>query len=164
MLRVAVYVPQDAALQLKPGMQATLDVPELPGRSFVGKIARTANSLDPNTRTLLVEADIDNSSRVLSPGIYGTVHFIVPRPAPVVMIPSSALIFDQNGMQVATYSNGVARLQKVVIGEDDGAVVQIALGLKPGEDLIITPPAGLASGAKVEPAPQGRGEQAQASK
>ncbi len=153
-LRVQVHVPQDVALQLKPGMQATLDVPELPGQSFSGKIARTASSLDPNTRTLLVEADIDNPDRRLSPGLYGTVHFIVPRPSPVVMVPSSALIFDQHGMQVATYSDGMAHLQKVGIGEDDGAQVQIATGLQSGQDLIINPPAGLADGARVKPAPQ----------
>jgi RND family efflux transporter MFP subunit len=153
-LRVQVHVPQDSALQLKPGIVATLDVPELLGRAFTGKIARTANSLDANTRTLLVEADINNPDRTLSPGLYGTVHFIVPRPVPVVMVPASALIFDQHGMQVATYSDGVAHLQKVGIGQDDGAQVQIALGLKAGEDILVTPPAGIADGEKVKPAPQ----------
>ena len=151
-LRVQVHVPQDVALQLKPGMEATLDVQELPGRKFTGKVARTANSLDPNTRTLLVEADVDNPDRTLSPGLYGTVHFKVPRPNPVIVVPSSALIFDQNGMQVATYSDGAAHLQKVDISEDDGAQVQIAMGLQPGQEIIVSPPAGLADGAKVKPA------------
>ena len=160
-LRVRVHVPQDVALQLKPGVEATLDVPELPGRKFIGKIARTANSLDPNTRTLLVEADIDNPDRTLSPGLYGTVHFTVPRPNAVIMVPSSALIFDQNGMQVAIYSDGAAHLQKVGIGQDDGAQVQIATGLQPGQDLIIAPPAGLADGAKVKPAQQKAMQEAQ---
>ena len=160
-LRVQVHVPQDVALQLKPGMEATLDVQELPGRKFTGKVARTANSLDPNTRTLLVEADIDNPDRTLSPGLYGTVHFMVPRPSPVIVVPSSALIFDQNGMQVATYSDGAAHLQKVDIGEDDGAQVQIAMGLQPGQDIIVSPPAGLADGAKVKPAPQKPMQEAQ---
>ncbi len=149
-----MHVPQDVALQLKVGMEATLDVPELPGRKFTGKVARTANSLEPNTRTLLVEVDVDNPDRTLAPGLYGTVHFIVPRPKPVIVVPSSALIFDQRGMQVATYSDGTAHLQKVDIGEDDGAQVQIAIGLQPGQDIIVSPPAGLADGAKVTPAPQ----------
>ena len=160
-LRVQVHVPQDVALQLKPGMEATLDVQELPGRKFTGKVARTANSLDPNTRTLLVEADVDNPDRTLSPGLYGTVHFIVPRPGPVIVVPSSALIFDQNGMQVAIYSDGAAHLQKVDIGEDDGAQVQIAMGLQAGQDIIVSPPAGLADGAKVKPAPQKPMQEAQ---
>lgn len=151
-LRVQVHVPQDVALQLKVGMEATLDVPELPGRTFKGKVARTANALDPNTRTLLIEADIDNPHGTLSPGLYGTVHYIVPRPSPVFIVPSSALIFDQNGMQVAIYSDGVAHIRKVGIGEDNGAEVQIATGLKAGEELIVSPPAGLADGAKVAPA------------
>ncbi len=152
-LRVQVHVPQDVALQLKPGMEATLDVPELPGRSFKGEVARTANALDPSSRTLLVEVDIDNRDRVLTAGLYGTVHFLVPRPAPVVMVPSSSLIFDQHGMQVAIYSDGTAHLQKVGIGEDDGAVVQIATGLSAGQDLIVNPPAGISEGTKVKPAP-----------
>ena len=152
-LRVRVHVPQDVALQLKPGMEATLDVPEIPGRNFIGKVARTANALEPATRTLVVEADIVNTERILSPGLYGTVHFFVPRPEPVVTVPSSALIFDRDGMQVATYSDGIAHLQKVSIAQDDGAEVQISEGLSPGQELIVNPPAGLASGAKVKPAP-----------
>jgi RND family efflux transporter MFP subunit len=152
-LRVQVYVPQEVALQLKPGMLATLDVPELPGRSFTGKVARTANALNPSTRTLLVEADINNPDRTLSPGLYGTVHYLIPRSAPVMIVPSSAIIFDQHGMQVATYLDGVAHLQKVGIGEDNGAQVQIATGLSQGQDIIVNPPAGLSSGAKVKPAP-----------
>ena len=153
-LRVQVHVPQDVALQLKPGMEATLDVPELPGRGFKGKVARTANSLDPATRTLLVEADIDNPDGSLAPGLYGTVHFLVPSLAPVTIVPSSALIFDQSGMHVAIYADGTADLRKVVLAQDDGAQVQIATGLTPGQDLIVNPPAGLASGAKVKPAPE----------
>ena len=72
----------------------------------------------------------------------------------MIVVSSSALIFDQRGMQVATYSDGVAHLQKVGIGQDDGAQVQIVTGLQPGQDLIISPPAGLADGAKVKPAQQ----------
>ena len=153
-LRVQVHVPQDVALQLKVGTEATLDIPELAARKFTGKVARTANALDPNTRTLLVEADIDNPDGTLSPGLYGTVHFLVPRPKPVIIVPASALIFDQEGTQVAAYSNGAAHLQKVEIGEDDGAEVQIATGLEPGQEIVVNPPAGLEDGAKVNPAPQ----------
>ncbi len=151
-LRVQVHVPQEIALQLKPGMEATLDVPEIPGRSFSGKVARTANALDPATRTLLIEADIANPDRTLTSGLYGTVHFLIPRLQPVMIVPSSALIFDQNGMQIAIYSDGEAHLQKVGVGQDDGAQVQIVTGLKPGQEYIVTPPAGIADGAKVKPA------------
>ncbi|ADP72153.1 efflux transporter, RND family, MFP subunit [Rhodomicrobium vannielii ATCC 17100] len=148
-LRVQVHVPQDVALQLKPGMEATLDVPELPGQRFAGEVARTAIALDANSRTLLVEADIKNADYKLSPGLYGTVRFNVPRPVPIMMIPSSALIFDQHGMRVATNADGVARLHQVTLGDDEGAQVQIIGGLEPGQDLIVNPPAGIENGAKV---------------
>jgi len=160
-LRVQVYVPQEVALQLKPGMQATLDVPDLPGRSFKGKVARTASSLNSSTRTLLIEADIENPDLTLTPGLYGTVHFLIPRPAPVMMVPSSALIFDQHGMQVAIYDDGIAHIQKVGIGEDDGAIIQVVTGLSPGQDLIVNPPAGILDGAKVKSAPPPKAPQQQ---
>jgi RND family efflux transporter MFP subunit len=150
-LRVQVRVPQEVALQLKPGMDATLDIPEIPGRSFGGKVARTANALDPLSRTLLVEADIANPGGTLTSGLYGTVHFLIPRRAPVIMVPASALIFDQHGLRVAVYADGKAHLHKVGIGEDDGAIVQIATGLEPGQEIIVAPPAGLADGARVTP-------------
>ncbi len=152
-LRVQVHAPQDAALQLKPGIEATLDVPELPGRSFKGKIARTASALDQASRTLLVEADIANPDGTLTSGLYGTVHFFVPRPEPIIMIPSTAVIFDQHGLQVAIFADGKAHLKKIQIAEDDGAQVQVATGLKADQDLIVNPPAGLTDGAKVTPIP-----------
>jgi len=148
-LRVQVHVPQDVALQLKQGMEATLDVPELPGQKFVGEVARTATAFDANSRTLLVEADIKNADHKLSPGLYGTVQFNVPRPVPLVMIPSSALIFDQHGTRVAVNANGMARLQQVSVGDDEGAQVQIIGGLATGQELIVNPPAGIESGTKV---------------
>jgi RND family efflux transporter MFP subunit len=152
-LRVQVHVPQEIALLLKPGMDATLDVSEIPGRNFKGKVARIANSLDPSTRTMLIEADIVNPNLTLTPGLYGTVHFLIPRPAPIIMVPSSALIFDQRGMQVAVFENGEAHVRKVGIGQDDGAQVQITTGLNAGQEIILNPPAGLQDGAKVKKAP-----------
>jgi RND family efflux transporter MFP subunit len=133
-------------------MDATLDVSEIPGRNFKGKVARIANSLDPSTRTMLIEADIENPDLTLTPGLYATVHFLIPRPGPIIMVPSSALIFDQRGMQVAVFENGEAHVRKVGIGQDDGAQVQITTGLNAGQEIILNPPAGLQDGAKVKKA------------
>jgi multidrug efflux pump subunit AcrA (membrane-fusion protein) len=102
---------------------------------------------------LLVEVDIDNRDQVLTAGLYGIVHFMIPRRAPVVVVPSQAIIFNQKGMQVAVYEDGKARLRNVTIGEDDGATLQIAGGLSAGDQIILSPPAGIADGAPVKIAP-----------
>jgi RND family efflux transporter MFP subunit len=149
-LRVQVYVPQDVALSMKPGVEASLEIPELHGERFKGTVTRTSHALDPTSRTLLVEVDLDNRQQLLRAGLYGIVHFTVPRLAPIIVVPSQAIIFNQNGVQVAVAENGKAQIKDVTIGEDDGATLQIAEGLKPGEDIILSPPAGLTNGAPVK--------------
>ncbi len=158
-LRVQVYVPQDMALSMKPGLEATLEVPEMQGRQFKGTVTRTATSLDPQSRTLLVEVDIENQDQVLTAGLYGIVHFLIPRREPVITVPSQAILFNQGGFQVAVVEDGKAHLRKITVGEDNGATVQVAEGLKPGDEII---PAGLKDGAPVRvlPPPPGPKQQA----
>jgi RND family efflux transporter MFP subunit len=151
-LRVQVYVPQDAAFGIKVGLSATLDVPELPGRHFTGRAARTADVLQAGTRTLLVEVDVDNPDGTLTGGLYGTVDFKVPRQRSMIVIPSEALIFNVEGLQVAIFDNGKARFHKVTIAQDDGARVGIATGLKALDRVILSPPVNLADGAPVREA------------
>ena len=148
-LRVQVFVPQDVALGLKDGVAASVEVPEIPGRSFTGRVARTADALQAGTRTLLVEVDVDNPDGVLTAGLYCTVKFAVPRAHPVIEIPSEALIFNAGGTQVAVYEDGRARIRKVSLAEDNGARVSIAAGLKPTDRVILSLPVDLADGAKV---------------
>jgi RND family efflux transporter MFP subunit len=148
-LRVQVFVPQDVALGLKDGVAASVEVPEIPGRTFKGRVARTADALEAGTRTLLVEVDVDNPDGTLTAGLYCTVKFAVPRARPVIEIPSEALIFNSGGTQVAVYENGKARIRKVSLAEDDGARVSIATGLKPTDRVIVSLPVDLADGAPV---------------
>jgi len=148
-LRVQVFVPQDVALGLKDGVAASVEVPEIPGRTFKGRVARTADALEAGTRTLLVEVDVDNPDGTLTAGLYCTVKFAVPRAHPVIEIPAEALIFDSGGTQVAVYENGKARIRKVSLAEDDGARVSIATGLKPTDRVIVSLPVDLADGAPV---------------
>jgi RND family efflux transporter MFP subunit len=148
-LRVQVYVPQEAAFGIKDGVVATLQVPEIPGRTFTGRVARTADALQAGTRTLLVEVDIDNPDGALTAGLYCTVKFEVPRAKPVIEIPAEALIFNRDGTQVAVYDNGKARIRKVSIGEDDGDHLSIATGLAPGDQVIVSLPVDLTDGALV---------------
>jgi len=148
-IRVWVYVPQDAAFGVTPGVDATVRVPGMPHLTFAGKVTRIANALQPGTRTLLTEVDVPNPDGALSPGIYCTVTLQIPRKAPALILPASAIIFNQNGLQVAVVENGVARLHKIAITTDFGTEVEVSEGVKAGDKVIIQPPVNLADGDKV---------------
>jgi len=148
-MRVQVQVPQDAALGLKEGVVADVTVPEMPGRTFTGHVARTADALQAGTRTLLVEVDVDNADGALAAGTYCTVKFQVPRSNPVIQIPAEALIFNKDGTQVAVYLDGKAQIRKVALAEDDGDHVDIATGLSPSDRVIVNLPVDLVDGAAV---------------
>ena len=111
---------------------------------------RTADAIDPASRTLLAEIDVDNRSGELLPGSLAQVHFKTPTAGPTFIVPTAALIFRRDGMELATVVDGdVAHLVHVVIGEDDGATVQIVSGLNPGDQIIQDPPDSLIDGEKV---------------
>jgi RND family efflux transporter MFP subunit len=148
-LRVQVYVPQDSVFGIKDGESADVLVPELPGRTFHGTVARNAQALQAGTRTLLTEVDVDNKDGTLLPGVYCTVHLAVPRPQPVVTVPSQAIIFDKTGLSVAVYENGVARLRHLDVLADNGADVEVRSGLKPDDQIILNPPIGIVDGMRV---------------
>jgi RND family efflux transporter MFP subunit len=148
-LRVQVYVPQEDFFGLKDGAQAEVTVPQLPGQVFHGTVARNAGALATDTRTLLVEVDVQNKDQALSAGLYGIVHFDEARAKPVVIVPSEAVIFDKNGLNVAVLDNGHATLRHLTVLHDDGAQVEVRDGLKPGDRIILNPPANLVGGMKV---------------
>jgi len=149
-IRTQVYVPQDAAIGVTPGIDALIRVPELPDRPFPGKVTRIADALQPGTRTLLVEIDIPNPDGVLSPGIYATAELHIPRKMPSLSVPAGAIIFNKNGVQVAVVDNGVARLRKISIARDRGTEVEVRDGLKAGDRVILNPAVELADGDRVE--------------
>jgi RND family efflux transporter MFP subunit len=152
-LRVYTNVPQLFSQTMKRGMKVGLTFPEYPGKTFDGTLVRTADAIDPVSRTLLVEVDVDNRSGQLMPGALAQVHFKTPSAGPAYIVPASALIFRREGMQVATVTDGsngtVAHLIPVLIGEDDGATVQIVSGLTPSDKVIQDPPDSLIDGEKV---------------
>src|SRR5579859_3994143 len=150
-IRVSVYVPQDAAFGTAPGVEAIVRVPELPDRAFRGTVTRIADALQPGTRTLLTEVDIENPDGVLAPGIYCTVEFHIPRKTPSLSVPADALIFDRNGLQVAVVSNGKAEIRSINVKRDLGTRVEVDAGLKAGDQVILNPPINLVDGSKVQP-------------
>ena len=153
-IRVWVYVPQDSAFGVKPSIDAVIRVPAMPNLTFHGKVTRIADALQPGTRTLLTEIDIPNPDGALQPGGYCTVELRIPRQAPALIVPASAIIFNQNGMQVAVVENGVAHLRKIAITTDAGTEVEVNDGVKDGDQVILQPPVNLAEGDKVHAIPE----------
>jgi len=153
-IRVWVYVPQDSAFGVKPGVEAVIRVPAMPNLTFHGKVARIADALQPGTRTLLTEVDVPNPDGALQPGVYCTVQLKIPRQSPALIVPASAIIFNQNGMQVAVVENGVAHLRKIAITTDYGTEVEVNEGVKDGDKVILQPPVNLADADKVQIIPE----------
>jgi RND family efflux transporter MFP subunit len=148
-IRVWVYVPQDSAFGLSPGVDAVVRVPEIPGRAFRGKVTRIAEALQTGTRTLLTEIDIQNPDGALQPGTYCTVELDIPTKTPSFLVPADATIFNQNGMQVAVVKDGTAHIRKVSVTRDLGTQVELDDGVEPGDLVIINPPITLSEGSKV---------------
>src|SRR5215475_13853464 len=101
-LRTYVNVPQADADSVRVGQHATLAIPDLPGRTFTGTVTRTANALDPATRTLLAEVQASNSTGVLLPGMYTQVDLAVPRKDPPLVIPADTLVVRRSPWWPAT--------------------------------------------------------------
>jgi RND family efflux transporter MFP subunit len=148
-IRAQVYVPQDEAFGLTPGVEAVIRVPEIPDRAFRGKVTRIADALQPGTRTLLTEVDIPNPDGLLTSGIYCTVELHIPRKVPSLLVPANAIIFNSAGMQVALVKDGVVHLRKISVGRDLGTTVEASAGVAPGDQVILNPPVDLTEGSKV---------------
>jgi RND family efflux transporter MFP subunit len=153
-IRVWVYVPQDDAFGVGPGVDAIIRVPAMPKLTFHGEVTRIADALQPGTRTLLTEVDVSNPNGALTPGLYCTVELKIPRKSPALLIPAPAIIFNQNGMQVAVVKNGVARLRELAITTDYGTEVEVNQGVDDGDQVILQPPVDLTDGEKVEILPE----------
>ena len=150
-LRVYTNVPQIYTGNLQRGSKIDITFPEHPGRTFQGTLVRTADAIDPTSRTMLVELDIDNRKGELLPGALAQVHFKAPS-VPTYIVPVAAIIFRREGTQVGTLVGAnTAHLVPVTIGQDDGATVQIVSGLKATDRVIQDPPDSLIDGQRVNP-------------
>jgi RND family efflux transporter MFP subunit len=153
-IRIQVFVPQDAAFGVSPGVAAVVRVPEIPGRTFPGKVTRIADALQPGTRTLLTEIDVPNPDGAVLPGIYCTVELHVPRKTPSLIVPADAIIFDRDGLQVAVVENGTVRIRQVSVARDFGTDVEVRDGIKRGDQVILNPPVDLTEGSRVRARPE----------
>ncbi|MDE1178458.1 MAG: efflux RND transporter periplasmic adaptor subunit [Edaphobacter sp.] len=149
-LRVFVNVPQMYTPEAKVGMTADLTLPQFPGKSFTGKLVRTANAVDPGTRTLLVEVDVENRTGELLPGSYTEVHLKSNGEIPVLIIPVTALILNADGLRVATVdAQNKAHMIPVTTGRDFGTTVEVLSGLNENQKVIANPADSLSEGDTV---------------
>jgi RND family efflux transporter MFP subunit len=150
-LRTYLNVPQMDAEAVRVGQAATLTIPDLRGRTFTGTVARTANALDPSTRTLLVEVQIDNHGGALMPGMYTQVDLAVPRKNPPLLIPADTLVVRSDGPQVALVGpDGVVHYTRVQLGRDLGDRLEALGGVAEGDRLVVNPGDGVREGVKVK--------------
>jgi len=149
-LRVYVNVPQNDVPSVPPGTHATIQVPEHPDKTYSGTVEASAQAVDPNSGTTLMQIIVDNTAGELMPGDYASIKLQVPATANVLSVPSSALIFDANGLSIATVdAHNRVVVKPVKIGRDLGAVIELAAGLSPSDRVIQNPPDGIATGAEV---------------
>ena len=149
-IRVYVNVPQNYTAVLKPGLTATLTVPDYPGRTFHATVVATSGAISAQSGTLLVQLMAANPDGALKPGGYAEVSLGVPSQGGAIQVASTALIFRGQGSQVATVDgDGRVHLHKVTIGRDLGPRVEVASGLTAGQRVVDNPPDSLADGELV---------------
>src|SRR5882762_9790191 len=149
-LRVYVNVPEEYSQGIKVGMTADLSLAEFPGRTFQGKLVRTADAINVTTRTLLIEIDVANPTSTLLTGSYAEVHLKVSTQPSTFIIPVNTLIFRSEGLRVGIVKDGRVALTAVTPGHDFGNQIEIVAGLKPGDQVIINPPDSIVSGQQVQ--------------
>jgi RND family efflux transporter MFP subunit len=154
-MRVYVAVPQAYSPSIHLGLKACLSLTELAQRNFCGQVVRTANSIDPNTRTLLTEVDVPNPSGTLLPGAYAEVHFDVKVTGQRISLPINALLFRPDGTMAAVVGpDGRINLKKLTIGRDFGDSLEVLQGIDPADRVVVNPPDALEEGEHVNLAPQ----------
>jgi RND family efflux transporter MFP subunit len=150
-LRVFVSVPQSYGPSIHTGLKACLELSEYPERKFCGQVARTANSIDPDTRTLLTEVDVPNPSGTLLPGAYAQVHFDAKLSGQRLSLPINVLLFRPEGTMVAVVNpDGRLNLKKITIGRDLGTSVEVLQGIATEDNIVINPPDALEQNEQVK--------------
>ena len=157
-MRIYVQVPQQLSAGLHQGMTADLHLPQYPDKTFKATVATTSNAINMSARTLLVELHADNPDGFLQPGAYAQVDFKLPNNPNVVHIPTSALMFRENGLEVATIGpDDKIQLKKVTLGRNLGTQVEVVSGLTLADRLVNSPADSLGNGDVVHIAGQPAG-------
>jgi multidrug efflux system membrane fusion protein len=156
-LRVFINVPQTYSPAIRNGMRAYITLPEMAGQKFTGTVARTADAIDPATRTLLTEVDVPNKDGRLLRGSFGEVHFSVKINTEKVTVPVNAMLFRQEGPRLAVVgADNKVQLRPITIGRDYGTMLEILGGVSIDERIIINPADSLEDGQTVNVAAEGQ--------
>ena len=149
-LRIYVNVPQNYVPSVPPGTQATINVPEHPGKTYSGTVEASSQAVNPSTGTTLMQLIVDNNAAEMMPGDYASIHLQLVAARDALSVPSSAVMFDSRGLSVATVlvDNRVL-LKSVTIERDLGTVIELASGLSPSDRVIEIPPDGIGNGTLV---------------
>jgi RND family efflux transporter MFP subunit len=153
-LRIYAQVPEPYAAATRAGLPAELYFAEHPGQTYPAQTVRTADALDPASRTLQVELQLDNSKGELYPGAYAEIHFKLPSSRKTLRVPSNTILFRDNGLQVATVDpSNTIKLKNVNQGRDFGQAIEILDGLETNDRVVVNPPDSVEDGLKVRIAP-----------
>jgi multidrug efflux system membrane fusion protein len=146
-LRVYVHVPQNQSALIRPGLAASLTVPEYPGQTFKAVVSKDARALDPQSGALLVELQLDNADGRLKPGEYAQVSFGLASGAATARVPATAIQFRNDGPTVAIVGrDSHVQVRAVTITRDLGSSVELGSGVQPGDRIIDNPPEALGPG------------------
>ncbi len=157
-MRLFVSVPETFGSFLQPGLTADVTVPQIPNRHFTATFLAVAKGFDPDTRTAVTEFTIDNEDRALWPGSYATVRLTVPVDRNVLTIPSSALVFQEKGTQVAVVAeDGRLHFKSITVGKLLDATVEVTEGISTSDRIVNNPSAALLEGEKVRVVTPARG-------
>jgi RND family efflux transporter MFP subunit len=149
-LRVYVNVPEEYSQATTSGLPAELTLSEFPGNTFTGKLVRTSQAINFETRTLLAEVDVTNPTGKLLSGSYAEVHFKVPGTISTYILPVDTLLFRKEGLRVAVVKDSKAQLLPVTPGRDFGDTIELVSGLQGNELVMVSPPDSVVNGEKVQ--------------
>ncbi len=150
-IRVYVSVPEQNAPAIHAGLAAYLELTQYPGRKFEGKVVRTAEAIDPSSRTLLTEVDVPNRGGELLPGGYAQVHLQVKVSGDRLQVPVNALLFRSEGLRaVVVDADHKTHLRRLVIGRDYGTTLEVLQGLKSDDWIVLNPPDSIDEGQTVK--------------
>jgi RND family efflux transporter MFP subunit len=149
-LRVYVFVPQVYAQEALPGIPADLTLAERPGKRFTGSLVRSTQTIDPTSRTLQAEIDVDNPTGELFPGAYAQVHLSFKAAQPTLIVPVNTLLFRPEGVEVAVVgADQHVKLEKIVLGRDFGTEVEVVAGLQADQTVVLNPSDSITDGQPV---------------